>query len=111
MNDRQDTSAHAVTLSTLLVWSTAVAALAGYAGYRAAMKEVHEQLASRPPVAVLDVARIASTWPVGATPAERVSNGLAVSRKHAQELAAAGYLVIEDRNVLAAPAQLTVKEP
>lgn len=90
-------------LGTIILWTVAVAAIAGYAAYALALRELREELAMRPPVVVLDLARIASEWPQGATPAERASNGLAAGRQQAGTLAREGYLVLDRGQVLAAP--------
>jgi hypothetical protein len=85
----------------LVVVVLCLMAAGGWLGYHWGYRQWASELDRRPPVAILDVSRVAAED-------EETDQRVTVLRQQAKRLAAAGYVVLDGRGVLAAPADLYV---
>lgn len=98
---RQPGGWQAVMGFALVVGLLCLAVGGSWLGYQWGLTQLAAELDRRPPVAILDVSRVAAED-------EETDQRVTVLRQQAKRLAAAGYVVLDGRGVLAAPADLYV---
>lgn len=93
------------------LWSTVVSLATGYGVWHLQSARLAQELAIRPPVAIVNGAEWALTAGEGATPAEQVDSGIRQFNDAVTKLANAGFMVVDARWVPAAPANVVVDTP
>lgn len=102
--DAVQTPSRAPIVALALLWPLAIA----YAGYRWAEQRVGSLEQGHTPVAVVDVTAFVKASQEGESADERVANGLRRARKVADDLRAAGYLVLDKKSAYAVPDAILV---
>jgi len=97
-------------LVTLLLVGVLAGAVGGFSAGAWSLRELHADLASRPPVAILDVAKVVQGTP-GATGETAEAHSRRILDKvsgQVKTLSDAGYVVLDSKAVLGAPEDLYV---